>query len=94
MTIWKYFGQHSGCGPIYRVFRCPNDAIELWDQPLIERAFPNGVWKEDSQAERVLMNEHLQGWFSPKDEELSEEDALALLADWDKNGWPDLPGRY
>ena len=94
MTIWKYFGQHSGCGSIYRVFRCPNNEIDLWDQPLIERAFPSNVWKEDSQAERVLMNEHLQGWFSPEDEELSEKDALALLADWDKTGWPNLPGQY
>jgi hypothetical protein len=95
MTSWKYFGYFSPTGRgCVRIFRCPDNSIDFLDQSLIERAFPNGVWREDLQAQRLIMNEHLQGWFSPKDDELSEEDAFSLLADWDKNGWPDLPGRY
>jgi hypothetical protein len=93
MMHWKYYGQHSGVD-IYRIFRCPDNGISLWDQPLVERAFPNHVWREDPQAERLLRNEHLQGWFSEETDELTETEALAMLAEWDRNGWLDLPGKY
>jgi hypothetical protein len=94
MTEWKYFGQDSGCGSIYRIFRCPNSQLHLVDQEVIERAFPNGAWMSDELAVRNLLNERYTGWFSEKSDELSEKDALELLTEWDKNGWPDLPGRY
>ncbi len=95
MTSWKYFGYFSPTGRgCVRIFRCPNNQFSLIDQEVIERAFPNGVWRPDELAVRNLLNERYTGWFSEKDDELSEEDAFSLLADWDKNGWPDLPGRY
>lgn len=94
MNSWKYFGQDSGCGSIYRIFRCPSNQLRLMDQEVIERAFPSGVWKSDELAVRNLLNERYTGWFSEKDDELTENEALEMLADWDKNGWPNLPGRY
>jgi len=93
MTHWKYYGQHSG--HVYRIFRSPDNGLSfLENAALIERAFPKGVWKFDEQSLANLFNERASGWFHEDDDELTETEALAMLAEWDKNGWLDLPGKY
>jgi hypothetical protein len=95
MTQWKYFGQNSGCGSIHRIFRCPNNALSfIEDAASIERAFPNSVWRFEEQSLKNLFNERSTGWFHEDDDEITEAEALAIISDWDKTGWPDLPGRY
>jgi hypothetical protein len=88
MTEWKYFGQDSGCGTIYRIYRCHNNQVSLSDQEVIELALPNGVWVQDEPAVRNLLNERFAGWFSEMEDEITEEEAVALLAQWDRAGWP------
>jgi hypothetical protein len=77
---WKYFGQHSGGGSIYRIFRChDNDRSFIEKAASIERAFPSGVWKFDEQGLVNLFNERSTGWFHEDDDELTEEEASSIL---------------
>lgn len=95
MAQWKYFGQGSGCGSVYRIFRHPNNNLSFLENAAsIERALPNSVWQFDEQSLKTLFNERSTGWFHEDDDEIPEGEALTIISDWDKNGWPDLPGRY
>ena len=57
-------------------------------QPAL-RAKKDGSWPGEDKEIRRIVNLWLKGNFSPEDDEITEEKAMAYLDGWRKNGtWP------
>jgi PKHD-type hydroxylase C-terminal domain len=86
----RYFGSISPArGIVVEIYRCPKNNKSLFDlDQQVERIRANGKWEPDEAGLRGIYNEMLQGWFDEKTDEISEEEAEAMIELWHKEGWP------
>ena len=73
---WRYF---RGSGQELAIYRWPANGKSLAEQRLadVELYGRDGKWR-GNQRER-LIKEEVSGWFSERDDEISEQQAVALM---------------
>jgi hypothetical protein len=89
-TMWKYFGRESGTGRFYEVYRCPANGKRLIDQELedVYVLLRDGSWRPNMRE--ILIDEMCKGYFSERDDEISEQKAQDLYRSWQEGCWPGM----
>jgi len=94
MERWKYYMLDSRGEP-YEIYRLRDDGKPFYgdhEPGSLFLARQNGEWSNDSADVRGLLNASMCGDFDPDDSELTEEQAMAYLAQWRIVGpWPGRP---
>jgi hypothetical protein len=75
---WHYY-KYSSLGP-EDVYRCPDNGKTLFEQSIadVEVYKADGTWR--GHQRQVLWEESCKGWFSEKQDEIPEEEALSRMA--------------
>jgi hypothetical protein len=87
-TKWRYFGRDSGTGRIYEIYRCPPNGKRIAEQALtdVHLLLRDGSWRRNMRE--TLVDEIVTGWFSERDDEISEAQLEELRRRWQAEGWP------
>jgi len=87
MSQYKYYLLDNGSGKPYEIYR--GDLIyEMFPTSKIELAKKDGSWSSKDHDVRFIINLWLKGEFDEEDCEISEEQAMAYLAQWHAGDWP------
>lgn len=84
---FRYFGRR-GTAQIYEIYRLPASVqgLSLDDTLKLERLRKDGSWIHNPKDDGVW-REMASGWFDG-DDEITAEDAAALVEHWRKTRWP------
>jgi hypothetical protein len=95
MERWKYYLLDDGRGGPYEIYRLLDDGNPFYGdhaQGSLYLARIGGEWSNHSDDIRGFLSASMCGDFDPDDGELSEQQALAYLAEWRSVGpWPGRP---
>lgn len=87
MSQYKYYLVDNGDGEPYEIYRGA-PVYEIFSSSGVERAKKDGSWSSDERDIALIMDLWRKGDFHRKDDEISEEQAMAYLEDWREGHWP------
>lgn len=85
---WRYFENTDETGDDYELYRCPNNGKRLREQDTkdVQICLQSGEWLPGQKAR--IIHAMMSGGFVERDNELTEEQALAFIEKWQKTEWP------
>jgi len=88
MSQYKYYLDRDCFNNPHDIYR--GAMVKPTDFPLngLWRAKKDGSWSSESREIKPLLNLWLKGDFSPKADEITEEQAVAYLKQWRAEQWP------
>lgn len=88
MNQYKYYLDRDGRGNPHDIYR--GAVVDAGDFPAdgLWRAKKDGSWSAEDKETRPLINLWLKGDFDPEDDEITEAQAMAYLAEWRAGTWP------
>ena len=85
---WRYLSRDDGFDT-YEIYRIPANGLPFLKQQAkdVERLRRDGTWTFDP-SDRALWLGSLNGEFSERDDEISEDEVRRLIELWSKTKWP------
>jgi len=87
MNQYKYYLVTTCFGDPFEIYRGA-PVYEIFTFSGLERATKDGSWSSESGDIDFISNLWLKGEFDREDGEISEEQAIAYLAEWRAGHWP------
>jgi hypothetical protein len=88
MTQYKYYLVDNGAGKPYELYRGDPVGYVEFATAGLWRAKKDGSWSDTPEDTTMVCNLMMRGDFDPEDDEITEAQAMAYLAQWRSGTWP------